>query len=170
MDFLLGLLQHHFVWGLLLGLLVAFFNWKSGLAAKSNLRRDIHRLEDDLQEMQSHLNTQLKINGEGNKALEDKLETLREHNENLRVNLSSLQNKPDRAQLRQLHVVETAVALMREQVPGFAQAWEKAVQQAESEYQDTETGLKRLVSRVLPRIGAATVVESDEVKEKDAES
>jgi hypothetical protein len=42
---------------------------------------------------------------------------------------------------------------MREQAPGFAPAWEKAVRQAEGELEAGESGLKKLVRRVIPGIG-----------------
>ena len=54
---------------------------------------------------------------------------------------------------------------MREQAPGFAQAWEKAVRQAESDYESTEGGLKKLVRKVLPSLGATR--SSHEEDDKD---
>ena len=168
MDSIVQLLQHQFSWGLLLGLLIAFFLWKSGFAAARNLKKENARIVEEQKELQGHLNTQLKVNAEGNKSLEKKLEELREQNENLRVNLSTLQNKPDRAQIRQLHIMEAAIARMREEAPGFAQAWEKAVQHAEAEHAEAEGGLKRLVQKVIPRIGSASVSEeTEEAKDKD---
>ena len=113
------------------------------------------RVEQESRELQQHLNTQLKVNAEGNDSLQKKLEDLRVQNENLRVNLSTLQHKPGRAELRQLTIIENAIGLMREQAPGFAQAWEKAIRQAETEYEAGESGLKKLVRRVLPTLGTA---------------
>jgi hypothetical protein len=43
--------------------------------------------------------------------------------------------------------------MMREQAPGFAPAWEKAVRQAEAELEAGESGLKKLVRRVIPGLG-----------------
>lgn len=165
MDQVASVFQQPFVWGLLLGLLFAFFTWKSAFAAKRTLRKESLRLEAEQKELQSHLNTQLKVNGEGNKVLEKKLEELREQNENLRVNLATLQNKPGRAEIRQLHIMENAVGLMREQAPGFAQAWEKAYQQAEAEHAEAEGGLKKLVQKVMPRLNTTTAETTETAEE-----
>ncbi|NIP92293.1 MAG: hypothetical protein GWO24_01980, partial [Akkermansiaceae bacterium] len=65
--------------------------------------------------------------------------------ETLRVNIATLQSKPGRAEQRQFHIYESAIRTMREQAPGFAPAWEQALRTAETEYEDTEGGLKKLV-------------------------
>jgi len=131
-------------------------------------------VQGEQKELQQHLNTQLKVNAEGNDSLQKKLEELREQNENLRVNISALQQKPGRAEIRQLQVMESAIGIMREQAPGFAQAWEQAVRQAEADHEAAEGGLKKLVKKVLPNIGTTTTTETAEIisehSEKDSES
>lgn len=159
-------LKHPFTLGLLLGLAVAAVAWKSGFSARRRLGRDIRKLENDMRELQGHLNTQLKINAHGNDTLQRELEELRRQNENLRVSVATLQSKPGKAELRHLQVTESAVRLMREQAPGFAPAWEKALRQAEAELEAGESGLKKLVRRVIPGIGmsgtsAATAPDSE---------
>ena len=150
MEILNAILQSPFTWGLLLGLLVAAFLLKSGFTASRNAAREIKRLETEARELQSHLNTQLKINASGNQALQAELETLRQQNENLRVNNAALQQKPGRAEHRQLQIYEIAIRTMREQAPGFAPAWEKALRHSESELEAADSGLKKLVRRVIP--------------------
>ena len=168
MEFLQDILFTPFSGGLFLGLLITFFTWKSGFATNRNLKREMKRVEQDSKDLQQHLNTQLKVNAEGNDSLQKKLEDLRVQNENLRVNLSSLQQKPGRAELRQLTIIENAIGLMREQAPGFAQAWEKAIRQAEVEYEAGEGGLKKLVRRVLPNLGTGGTRSNDEDNETQA--
>ncbi|GAA5481345.1 hypothetical protein [Haloferula sargassicola] len=146
-------IKQPFVWGLALGLILAFFAWKSGLSTKLRLSRDIRRLENELRELQGHLNTQLKINAQGNQALQDELKVLREQNENLRISNATLQTKPGRAEVKQYQIMEAAVRQMREQAPGFAPAWEKALRDAESDFEAGENGIRRLVRRVMPAIG-----------------
>ena len=68
-----------------------------------------------------------------------------------------MQQKPGRAELRQLTIIENAIGFMREQAPGFAQAWEKAIRQAESDYESSEGGFKKLVRKVLPNLGNAGI-------------
>jgi hypothetical protein len=168
MDLLLEALKQQFVWGLLLGLLIAFFIWKSGFTARRGASREIKRLETEIKDLQGHLNTQLKINASGNEVLQQELETLRRQNENLRVNNAALQQKPGRAEQQLLQVYEIAIRTMREQAPGFAPAWEKALRQGEAELEAAESGLKKLVRRIVPGIGhsssasQATVVVPEE--------
>ena len=153
MDDLQLALQSPFVWGLLLGLLIAGFLWKSGFTARRHAAAEVRRVQSDLRELQSHLNTQLKINASGNEVLHSELEALRRQNENLRVNLAALQQKPGRAEQRLLQIHETAIRSLREQAPGFAAAWEKAFRQAESEIEAADSGLKKLIRRVIPSLG-----------------
>lgn len=158
MEFINNLYKEHpmvlgLLLGLLIGLAVVFFTWKAGFSARRVLGRDIRKLENELRELQGHLNTQLKINAQGNDTLQKELDELRRQNENLRVSLASLQSKPGKAELRHAQITENAVRLMREQAPGFAPAWEKALRQAETELEAGESGLKKLVRRVIPGIG-----------------
>lgn len=153
METFTNTLQNPFVLGLLLGLLITGFIWKSGFTARRTLTRELRRVEEEIKTLQSHLNTQLKINATGNESLQSELDKLRVQNETLRVNNSALQQKPGRAEQRQLHIQEIAIRTMREQAPGFAPAWEKAFRHAESEVDAAESGLAKLVRRVIPGLG-----------------
>ena len=153
MESLQYVIHQPFTWGLLLGLLIAAFAWKSGFTAHRNQSREMRRLEGEMKDLQSHLNTQLKINASGNGLLQTELDSLRKQNETLRVNNASLQQKPDRATQRQFHVQEIAVRTMREQAPGFAPAWEKAIRQAETEVAASESGFGNLIRKVIPGLG-----------------
>jgi chromosome segregation ATPase len=170
MDLLVAALKEPFVWGLLLGLLVAGFVWKSGRVARKTATREIKRLEAELRDMGNHLNTQLKINASGNQSVQEELESLRKQNETLRVNLATLQAKPGRAEQRQLRLQETAISAMRAQAPGFATAWEQALRDAEREMTDAESGLLKLVRRVVPGIGrGGTTPEAESTNEPGRE-
>ncbi len=156
MEILTEALKHEFTWGLLLGLLIAGFLWKSGFSARRRSARDIKRLETEIKDLQGHLNTQLKINASGNEALQTELASLKQQNETLRINYATLQQKPGRAEQRQLQSYEIAIRSMREQAPGFAPAWEKALRDAEAEVDASESGLKKLIRRVIPGLGNST--------------
>ena len=156
MDTLLEIINHPFIWGLALGLLIAAFVWKSAFSAQNNLKREIERLQDEGRDLQRHLNTQLKISATGTDTLQKEAEELRTQNENLRVNIATLQNKPGRNEIRQLQIMEHAARLMREQAPGFAPAWEQALQRAESDHEAAEGGLKKLMRKVIPGIGTSS--------------
>ena len=160
MDLFNQVIQNPFTWGLLLGLLIAAFIWKSGFTARRNVARDLKRVEDELKNLQSHLNTQLKINASGNESLQAELESLRKQNETLRVNNAALQQKPGRAEQRLLQIHEIAIRTMREQAPGFAPAWEKALRQGEADLNASESGLTKLVRRVIPGLANSPSAQS----------
>jgi len=145
-----------FVLGLLFGLLVTAFVWKNGFTVRRHLAKEIKRLEGEKSDLQNHLQTHLKIHAGGNEKIGKDLDELRAQNETLRVNLSVLQQKPGQAELRQLRITEAAARLMREQAPGFAPVWEKALRQAETDAEAAESGLKKLVRRVQSTIGLGT--------------
>jgi len=158
------IISYPFVWGLLLGLLVAVFIFKNAVGTKFRFNREIKKLEQEMRELQSHLNTQLKITATGSDSLTKDVERLKEQNENLRVNLSTLQNKPDKSEQRQFRMQEMAISTMREQAPGFAGAWEKALKQAEKEMEEAESGFRKLVRKVVPGLGHSTRPTSSETR------
>lgn len=161
MDWVWPALQHPFTWGLALGLLVAGFVLKNAFTARGHFRREIARQKAEIDDLQRHINTHLKITATGSERLEKELAALKEQNENLRVNFAALQQKPGRAEVRQLQAYETAIARLREQIPGFAPAWERSLREAAAEQESAESGFSRLVRRVLPgATGAASSSES----------
>ena len=162
MDTLFQILSQPFIWGLGLGLLIAGFLWKSGWTARSVLKAEVKRLDESQRELQSHLNTHLKISATGNDQLQRELQTLKEQNENLRVNLQGLQQKPGRPEIRQWQIMEFAVARMREQAPGFAPAWEQAMRAATADLEASESGFTKLLRKVLPSSPASGRVEESE--------
>jgi hypothetical protein len=156
MEFLNEAIHNPFTWGLLLGLLIAAFMWKSGFSARRTVSRELKRVEGEMKNLHTHLNTQLKINATGHESLQTELESLRKQNETLRVNNAALQQKPGRAELRLLQIQEVAIRTMREQAPGFAPTWEKALRQGEIEVDAADSGLVKLVRRVIPGLGNTT--------------
>ena len=167
MGFPTHALQQPLTWGLLLGLLIAAFLCKAGFSARRNAARELKRLNLEMKDLQGHLNTQLKINATGNEAIRVELESLRNQNEMLRVNYAALQQKPGRAEQRQLQIYEVAIRTMREQAPGFAPAWENALRQGENELDAAESGFKKLVRRVIPGLGNSTPAQSPLISPKE---
>lgn len=139
-----------FTWGILLGLILVVMTWRLMRKDIKQLKAENKRQEGVNKELNSHLNVQLKINSSGNEQLLSQLEDLKEKNENLRMNINTLNQKSGKAELRQLHILESAVGTMREQAPGFAPAWEKALKLAEEEHKKAENGFTKLIRKVLP--------------------
>lgn len=163
MDTFKDIISQPFSWGLLVGILLLVMVWRVMRKDITSLRAENRRLQEETRELQGHLNTQLKISAKGNDQLESELKELREQNENLRGNLNVARQKPGRAELRHLQLMEHAVSVMREQAPGFAPAWEKAMRDAEAAEQAAEGGLKKLMRKVIPgsKFVPAIAVEED---------
>ena len=171
-------LKHPFTLGLASGLAVALLAWISGLINRRHLRRD-------LRDLKKHLNMQMSITTKGQEGLQKELETLKKQNENLRVSLAGLQQKPGRAELRTLQVYDRALSLMHRRAPGFAPVWQEVLGESEGEMAKNEGGLGKLLKKVFnpgqlaepsPGPGAAgsdnasasdpAMLDGDEAKEK----
>ena len=139
MDWVWPVIQSPFTWGLALGLLVAGFVLKSAWTARGHFKREIARLTSEIADLQKHINTHLKITASGSERLEKELAELKTQNENLRVNLAAAQQKPGRAEARQLQAYDGAVARMREQAPGFARLVRKVLPGASASSAPAET-------------------------------
>jgi hypothetical protein len=162
METFMLIISEPFTWGLVVGLFLLVMVWRLMRKDVTMLRSEKKRLQEENKELQGHLNTQLKINAKGNDQLEADLIELREQNENLRSNLNVAKQKPGRAELRHLQMMESAVSVMREQAPGFAPAWEKAMRDAEAAELAAEGGLKKLIRKVLPTSKSTPAISTQE--------
>lgn len=149
MDILLTVIAHPFTWGLLAGLVFAAWAFFSGLGAKRALRREVRRLEE-------HCRTAAELSAKGTQTLKQEVEELKEKNKNLEISLAALKDKPDRAELQKLYVLDKAAALMAGRAPGFAPAWQAALQEAQAELDKTSTGLLPWIRRIVHPSIAAT--------------
>ena len=120
-------------------------------------RFEVRKYKKEIKEFQDHLNRQMKITGEGNKNLETELATLKQENENLRISVQTLGQKPGRAEIRLLNIYDGALRRMMLKAPGFSSAWEVALQEAEKEYEENEKGFKSIIKKVFgPSISHTT--------------
>ena len=150
MDILLKVLAHPFTWGLGFGLVFAVWAFFSGWSAKRALRREVRRLED-------HCRTAVDLSAKGTQALQEEVAGLKEQNQNLQITVAELKNKPDRAELQKLYVLDKAAALMTERAPGFAAAWQAALKEAQAELDKTSTGLLPWIRRIIhPSLGSGS--------------
>lgn len=112
-------------------------------------RFEVRTYKKEIKEFKEHLNRQMKITGEGSKNLEKDLEKLRKENENLRISVKTLGQKPGRAEVRLLNIYDGALRKMMLKAPGFSSAWEAALQEAEREYEENEKGFKSIIKKVF---------------------
>ena len=112
-------------------------------------RFEIRKYKVELRELKNHLNRQMNITNEGTKNIENEMKDLKKVNENLRISVQTLGQKPGRAEIRLLNIYDGALRKMMLKAPGFASAWEVALQEAEKEYEENEQGFKSIIKKVF---------------------
>ena len=139
-------LMSPFVWGLGLGLLFFFFSGWSHFKTKRELSR-----------YRKHLSDKLELEARQYELVRKEKETLTKENENLRLRIGQLNEKPEQKMLRDLEVLSRAEKRMIVQAPGFAGAWENAKAAALEELASEDQG-RSLPKRIFTRLfGTSTV-------------
>jgi regulator of replication initiation timing len=157
MDILAKIFTSPFTWGLLVGFIFAAWAFCSGWSAKRTLRRQVGRLESQIAELKRNISTQVEVAANDRQTLRAENADLKQRVENLTISLATLQNKPGRAELRQLHLYDKAVHLMCERAPGFSPVWENALKEARAELDKTSIGLLPWLRRIIhPSLAPAT--------------
>ena len=152
--------MHPFVWGLGLGLIacvVVFIRMTLKLRAA---RKDLHNL-------QRHLHTKLEIDAEATERRKAEAEKLREEVNNLKVTVQTLRSKPGRKETELLHIYDKAVQMMSQNAPGFASAWQTAVQQAEDDVARYHKGAIPFLRRAIRPASLPQATQSVEDDTKD---
>jgi hypothetical protein len=168
MDTFWELLKHPFFWGFAMGAALAVVVWRAAFMKQRLLKKEIKDLKAEVDDLNKHLNRQMKITAKGSEELERELAALKEQNENLRVNLGSLDQKAGRAEIKTLQIYDRAIATMNEKAPGFGAAWEGAIKEAESELRDAEGGLVKFFKKVVrPSLPAGGAKDDDDGEEKE---
>lgn len=143
-------------YGVLIGLAVALWVAIAGWRRRRSIELELARLRQ-------HLQDQMEITHEGAQQRKLELARLRQENENLRVTLKVLQQKPDRRELRMLHVYDHALHELLGRAPGFSPHWENALREAEEHVAQIDTGMLAFARRlVLPRSGKRREPNDDE--------
>ena len=145
MDTVLKFFSQPFVWGLCLGLLFFLLSVWGHFKTKREFRR-----------YRRHLRDKLELEARQYELVRKEKEVLAKENENLRLRIGQLSEKPDQKLTRDLEIFTRAEKRMMIQAPGFAGAWESAKAAAVDELTAEDQGRslpKRLFSRIF---GAST--------------
>jgi len=97
-----------------------------------------------------HLSDKLELEAKQYDVVRKEKEKVLKENENLRVQISSLNEKPDNKVLREVEVLARAERQLMISAPGFGAAWETAKAHAVDEIQAEEQG-KFLPKRIFRR-------------------
>lgn len=162
MDTLKTIITNWFFWGFLLG----FFLCVLSLISHRKTRGELKRLK-------GHLSDKLEIEAEKMSEMKTKIETLKGENENLRFKINSGRVQDDYQSLeRELEIFARAEKGMVLNAPGFAQAWDKAKENAVTELEAEESG-KSLPRRMFKRFftkGSGNTVDGEVVEALPSES
>jgi len=107
---------------------VLFLGWM--MSSPSNWferKKNQHNISD----LEKQLHLKMKIDAKSMRDMDEEKTQLETQNENLRITLQTLQNKPSRAEYRLLYVYEEAINTMHAQAPGFSPVWQTALHNAE---------------------------------------
>ncbi len=145
MDSIKEFFSHPFVWGLCLGLLFFVLSFWGHFKTKREYRR-----------YRRHLSDKLELEARQYEVIRKEKETLAKENENLRLRIGQLNEKPEQKVLRDLEILARAEKRMNVQAPGFAGAWETAKAAAADELSAEDQG-RSLPKRIFSRLfGAGT--------------
>ncbi len=133
-----------------LGILVILASFAGGWIVNYIVTRfEVRKHKISLREYKEHLESQMRLTSEGIKKKEDEVATLKLNNENLRISVQTLGQKPGGAETRLLNIYDGALRKMMLKAPGFSSAWEVALQEAEREYEENEKGFKSIIKKVF---------------------
>ena len=146
MDKITNFFTYPFTWGLCLGLLFFVFSAWAHFKTKRELRR-----------YRKHLSDKLELEARQYEIVRREKDGVAKENENLRLRIGQLNEKPEQKILRDLEILCRAEKRMILQAPGFAGAWEGAKTTAIEELTAEDQG-RSLPKRILTRLfGTSTV-------------
>jgi hypothetical protein len=148
-----SILSSHFLWGLIIGLLIWLFTVIKSYFSHRNIRKakdgTINHLKNEKNKLKQHLQIQLEIESESKERQKQTLEKLREENENLRTSVQTLRLKPRREEIILLQIYDRAIHIMQERAPGFAPTWEGTLKEAKTEIDKANRGVIPFIRRVI---------------------
>jgi hypothetical protein len=119
------------------------------IAVINNLRiRRKHKKE--ILRIKSIVTQKMDIESDSLSRMREEIESLKKQNENLRISVRTLSQKPNRREVAKLQVYQRAIEIMSLRAPGFAPAWQTAISESEKEFDKIFSGLEPFVRKVVP--------------------
>ena len=151
-----------FLIGLIIGLVVALVVLISMAVKNRGLKRE---KKQEVEKYKRMLTDRMELESDGLKKVRQENEELRKANENLRVSLLALRDKPGRKDIQQLQIMQKTVEKLTMTSPGFAPIWQQALRETEEEYSKMYSGFSPFIKRHVstPRSDSQLLgIESDE--------
>ena len=148
-----------FIYGILIGLAVAAV---IATVLSSRLSRVRKEKESEVQKYKTMLTDRMELEAEGLKKVKEENEELKRINENLRVSLMALRDKPGRKELQRLQVMQKAADRLTLNSPGFGPVWQAALKESEDEFQKVYSGFMPFIKRHIPRPTDAALIDAQD--------
>ena len=155
---------HDFFIGLAIGLGVAAIVW---IIYLFKVRSTRIKEEVEVRKYKDMLTSRMEIESEGVEKLKRSNEELKTQNENLRISLQTMSQKPGRKEIERLQVYQKAVDRLTINSPGFGPAWQAALKESEEEFSKTYSGVLPFIRRVIPGKTNAQLMDIDESSNGD---
>ena len=155
---------HDFFIGLAIGLGVAAIVW---IIYLFKVRSTRIKGEVEVRKYKDMLTSRMEIESEGLEKLKRSNEELKTQNENLRISLQTMSQKPGRKEIERLQVYQKAVDRLTINSPGFGPAWQAALKESEEEFSKTYSGVLPFIRRVIPGKTNAQLMDIDESSNGD---
>ena len=107
------------------------------------------KLNKTIKNLKNQLHLKMEIDAESMRRVVDEKKGLEKKNENLRITLQTLQNKPGRSEYRMLYVYDKAISAMQSQAPGFAPTWQMVLKNVEDDMKKVDQGFIPLIKRTF---------------------
>ncbi len=130
--------------GLGIGLLIALILFVLRLRD-----RNLHRKEQN--GLRKIVSQKMDIEAESLMAMRADIKKVKEENENLRISLNTLSQNPSKKEILQLEIYQRALDKLSVMSPGFAPAWQTALQEVEAEIEEAKTGIRPLLRKLMPK-------------------
>ena len=119
--------------------------------------------ETETKKLKDMLTQRMEIESDGITKLKSENEELKKYNENLRVSLQTMSQKPGRKEVERLQVYQKAVDRLTINSPGFGAAWQAALKESEEEFSKTYSGVIPFIRRVIPGRTNAQLMDAEDV-------
>lgn len=147
--------------GLGVGLVVAFVVWASMAIKRSKIKT---KADEEIKKYKEMISQRMELESEGLSKYKSELEEVKKQNENLRITVQTLQQKPGRSEINRLQVYQRAVDRMMINSPGFGPVWQTALKESEDEFKKINTGFIPFIRRHIPGKTDAALIEDADIQ------
>ena len=148
-----------FIYGLGAGLIIACI---VAFALSLKIGRINDEKNKEVQKYKNMLADRMELEADGLRKVKEENEELKKQNENLRVSLLALRDKPGRKEMQRLQILQKAADRLTINSPGFGPVWQAALKESEDEFQKVYSGFIPFIKRHIPKPTDAEVVDVQE--------